>query len=240
MTSNLESMKLSQKFIISAMLDPWENIRSLTSELVIADNNLHKKRVCSYYNIDKKKRNGFCMVLGNVFADGEVICSHIWPSHMNGNFLESLGLSAADANNPRNFLRLNKSIEKAFDEKRLTFLKTPNKNENIIQLKIVILDPDLKDEAKKDDNKNYYFVKGVKKYLKDLHNKYFVYKFAPNRKPYLRLLAMHTKCAIDKARGIGWIPDDGQFEEYRTRNIELARLSLNGPGPSTVLDAFFN
>jgi hypothetical protein len=44
---------------------------------------------------------------------------------MNGNFLESLGLSAADANNPRNFLRLNKSIEKAFDEKRLTFLKTP-------------------------------------------------------------------------------------------------------------------
>jgi hypothetical protein len=77
---------------------------------------------------------------------------------MNGNFLESLGLSAADANSPRNFLRLNKSIEKAFDEKRLTFLKTPNKNENIIQLKIVILDPDLKDEAKKDDDKNYYFV----------------------------------------------------------------------------------
>jgi hypothetical protein len=42
--------------------------------------------------------------------------------------------------------------------RRLTFLKTPNEEENIIQLKIVLLDPDLKDEAKKDDDKNYYLV----------------------------------------------------------------------------------
>jgi len=230
-------MKLSHKFIIKAMLDPWENIRSMTSEMVKADDSLHKKSVCKYYKINKKQMNGFCMVLGNVCQNDEVICSHIWPSHMYGNFLDSFGLSESDSNNPRNFLRLNKHIEKAFDEKRLTFLKTPNEEENIIQLKIVLLDPDLKDEAKKDDDKNYYLVKGVKKYLKDLHNQDFDYKFAPDRKPYLRLLAMHTKCAINKAKGIGWIPDIGQFEEYRTRNIELARLSLNDQ--PIIFDAFF-
>jgi hypothetical protein len=176
------------------------------------------------------------MVLGNICSSGEVVCSHIWPGHMNGNHLESFGLTHIDSNNPRNFLRLNKSIEKAFDEKRLIFIKTPNEDENIIQMKIVLLDPDLQDEAKKDDNKNYYFVKGAKKYLKDLHDKKFVYKFVPNRKPYLRLLAYHANCAINRARGIGWIQDVGQFEEYRTRNIELARLSLDD---KSILDAFF-
>ena len=229
-------MKISQKLVISSMLDPWETIRSLSSENIRAQNNYHKQSVCTYYNINKDEE-GYCMVLGNVCGESEVICSHIWPGHMNGNFLDSFGLTLKDSNIPRNFFRLNRSIEKAFDEKRLIFLKTPNEDENIIQLKIVLLDPDLKDETKKDNNKNYYFVKGVKKYLKDLDNQDFVYKFAPNRKPYLRLLAFHTKCAIDKARGIGWIPDDGQFEEYRTRNIELARLSLNDP--CKIFDALF-
>jgi hypothetical protein len=47
-------MKLSHKFIIKAMLDPWENIRSITSEMVKADDGLHKKSVCKYYKIYKK------------------------------------------------------------------------------------------------------------------------------------------------------------------------------------------
>ena len=91
----------------------------------------------TYYNINTDE--GYCMVLGNVCGASEVICSHIWPGHMNGNFLDSFGLTLNDSNNPRNFFRLNESIEKAFDEKRLIFLKTPNEDENIIQLKIVLL-----------------------------------------------------------------------------------------------------
>jgi len=55
LTSNLESIKLSHKFVINAMLDPWENIRSMTSEKVNADNISHKNSVCEYYNISKKR-----------------------------------------------------------------------------------------------------------------------------------------------------------------------------------------
>eukprot|EP00981_Chlorochromonas_danica_P008222 scaffold2066_cov229-Ochromonas_danica.AAC.6 len=72
----------------------------------------------------------------------QIKCSHIWPKWTKGAGLEVLELSQNEVNNPRNFSRLHATIERAFDKKKLYFERVAIADDpNLIQLKMVILDP---------------------------------------------------------------------------------------------------
>jgi hypothetical protein len=99
--------------------------------------------------------------------------------------LEVLELSQNEVNNPRNFLRLHATIEKAFDKKKLYFERVPTADPNLIQLKVIILDPSLLQET---------IIKGNNDAIafNDINGKLFDYVFThenPKRKPFMRLLA---------------------------------------------------
>ncbi len=51
----------------------------------------------------------------------DVVNAHIWPKHTHGEHLLSMfGLDREDLNDPRNYLRLAKSLELTFDNKTVT------------------------------------------------------------------------------------------------------------------------
>ncbi|KAJ1442271.1 hypothetical protein B484DRAFT_73894 [Ochromonadaceae sp. CCMP2298] len=85
------------------------------------------------------------MVLGRI-THSQITCAHLWPRQTLGRGLEAFELSRLDVNNPRNFLRLHKSIELAFDRKRLTFLPVSVSIIGHLEMKVVILDPKLCNE----------------------------------------------------------------------------------------------
>ena len=68
---------------------------------------------------------------------------------------------------------------------------------------------------------------------------HYVFSLAPSGpRPFLRLLALHTKSALQKAKAMGWTPDESDYIARQQRNLDLARLSLE-PHSSVVLRAFF-
>ena len=210
------------------MLDPWENIRSINTEIIQKNAANFIKPVCEYYKIPKKK---YCMVLGPV-SHCNIISSHIWPHHTNGSGLPALGLNLEDVNSPRNFLRLHKSIERAFDHKRLYFeCSNCGNRANSTTLRVILVDPSLAAEA--------FHVNGKRRTFSEIDNMEFHYKFSQTeeRKPFTRLIALHACRTISKARNLNWISDDADAEERRNRSLELARLSLQDR--SDVLNAFF-
>ena len=85
------------------------------------------------------------MLRGNS-TECHIICTHIWPSHTNGKELEEFDLVAIDVHHPRNFLRLQKDIERAFDHKRLYFEYVDGAESNQIRLRVVLLDPEIREE----------------------------------------------------------------------------------------------
>jgi hypothetical protein len=121
------------------MLDPWENIHSESTIAIEAVNTANLPIVSHYYNTPKSH---YCMVLGKC-THSNIICAHIWPDFTHGKGLSNLGLEEGDINNPRNFLRLHKTIESNFDKKRLTFLPVHSNDKDIIILEVFVLDPSL-------------------------------------------------------------------------------------------------
>ncbi len=165
------------------------------------------------------------MVLGNV-THCHIICAHIWPAWTRGKGLETTNLTREEVNNPRNFLRLHRSIEKAFDKKRLYFIQDDANDGEVIQLIVVIVDPLLLNEAYEKNETSHSF--------SELQGFKFVHRFTPLRKPFLRLLAIHASKTIEKAQGFGWI-SAGDLPAHRDRALRLARLALD----ETVINALF-
>ena len=65
------------------------------------------------------------MICGR-YAD--VVNAHIWPKHTHGeNLLSMFGLSNDSLDDPRNYLRLSKSLELAFDNKTITIIQQNQK-----------------------------------------------------------------------------------------------------------------
>jgi HNH endonuclease len=94
----------------------------------------------SFYGIDSKN---ICMMLGPCLGPGEtIINAHLWPNHTRGRGLQFLGLPPEDLDSARNYLRLHKSIEKAFDERRIIF-ELHDVQESSFHLRIKVLDPSL-------------------------------------------------------------------------------------------------
>jgi hypothetical protein len=224
--TKLQPMNRALNCMLETALDPWENIRSMGTEAIVAATAPHINDVCSFYGVVKKR---YCMVLGSV-THSHVICSHIWPCHTHGNGLSSFNLNAEDVNSPRNFLRLHKDIERAFDHKRLYFDYVDGVASGPIRFRVVLLDPKIFAENINVNNGTMPF--------RDVHKKELDYQFVGDKKPFLRLLSLHADRALLKARSMNWIADDGDVISRRARNIDLARLSLE-PNHREVLDAFF-
>lgn len=160
------------------------------------------KPVTDYYGCPIKK---YCMVLGAV-SHCQIKCSHIWPKWTKGAGLEVLA--------------------------KLYFERIATADSNLIQLKVVILDPSLLQET---------IVKGSNDLItfNDINGKLFDYVFThknPERKPFMRLVAQHAKRAVNVAVKVGWIEEDSEIEEHHRRVIELARQSLE---PTSVAMKLF-
>ena len=136
--SKVSVLQYSFDCVLEDMLDPWEKIHSETTNAVKQAEKLNMSPVTNYYGI----KSSYCMVLGNC-GKKKVACAHIWPKHTHGKGLPSFGLEEKDINCPRNFLRLNKQIEINFYKKRLAFLPDHSNDDNIIILKVFVLDPSL-------------------------------------------------------------------------------------------------
>ncbi len=228
MNQALKPLKLALDYVLESTTDPWENIRSISTEAIKSATALHIDPVCGFYEIDKKT----CMVLGPI-THAHIICSHIWPAQTFGSGLESFKLKREDVNNPRNFLRLHKDIEHAFDHKRLYFEYVSGPSP--LLLRVVLLDPTLFFEE-------ITFSPGSPhptKKFSDIHLQLLSHQFVGDRKPFLRLLSLHAYHAIIKAKSQNWIPDFHDMTSRIARNLELARLSLE-LSHGDVLEAFYS
>jgi hypothetical protein len=207
-------LKKSLDIVLADMLDPWEGIYSETNSVVEKSETANLQPVSEFYGMKKK---GQCMVLG-ACSHAQITCAHIWPRYTRGRGLEAYELNRLDVNNPRNFLRLHKSIERAFDHKRLTFVPVSMSPAGELLMEVVLLDPMLFSE---DITYNQTTVK-----FGTLHHNHFNYIFTPTKTPYTRLLSAHTIRAFSKGKAIGW-PEAEQHEaEARGSAVEQARRSL--------------
>ena len=208
----LEPIRISIKCALELILDPWEQIHSELTEKIEAESTVHLVDVSAFYGTDIKH---YCMVLGHV-TNCHIICAHIWPKLTMGKGLSALGLDRSDVNSPRNFLRLHKSIERAFDKKRLCF--SYNMEGGDIRFVVSILDPDLLQETYEADGNTVSF--------SQLDNLPCHYKFVPPAKPFVRLIAVHAIKALENAQALGWV-DAGEIPARRQRALDLARLSID-------------
>ena len=211
MKKELEPIKTSLKYALESLLDPWEQVHSEITEKIEAESLLHIDVVSEFYGTPKHQ---YCMMLGKA-TDCHIICAHIWPNFTRGKGLEVVGLRFEDINCPRNYLRLHKSIEAAFDKKRLCFSFVMNGE--AVQFVVNILDPSLLIEKFKASKEDIYF--------SSLQDRAFDYTFVPPVKPFLRLIAIHATKTLEKAQALGWV-DAGDLPARRQRALELARLSL--------------
>jgi hypothetical protein len=212
--------------VLEISLDPWENIRSITTENLIKETVPHLQEISEFYVVPKSK---YCMVLGPA-THCDVICAHIWPACTHGSGLEHLDLQRDDVNNPRNFLRLQRNIEKAFDDKRLYFDFIDVKEGGNVCLRVRLLDPTIQSEEILYNNQTITF--------SQIEEKYFHHQFVNEKKPFLRLLSLHADKALTKARAMKWIEDEADMTARREKNLALARLSLDEEKQQN-LKAFF-
>mmetsp|Transcript_1792 Transcript_1792/g.3683 ORF Transcript_1792/g.3683 Transcript_1792/m.3683 type:complete len:249 (+) Transcript_1792:522-1268(+) len=207
-------LKKSLDIVLADMLDPWEGIHSETNSVVETNETLNLNPVSAYYDT---RKSGYCMVLGRI-THSQITCAHLWPRQTLGRGLEAYELSRLDVNNPRNFLRLHKSIELAFDRKRLTFLPVSVSIIGHLEMKVVILDPKLCNE---DLSFNQTTVK-----FSTLHGKLFHYVFTPLKTPFTRLLSAHAIRAFSVGKALDWPEAEQHQAEARVSAIEQARRSL--------------
>lgn len=205
--SEIAPTKKLLNLVIAELLDPWEKIHSETESTIEAAEQKNLEPVSSFYGIQKKA----CMLLGRV-THCKIKCAHIWPRWTKGNGLEAFDLNNADVNNPRNFLRLHRAIERAFDRKRLVIAPETLGSGGELTLKIVILDPSLHSESLEYNNATEPF--------STIDNKLFSHVFVPKKMQ----AASQPRCA-----GHGQsqdAEDDAEMAATRSRAVEMARRSL--------------
>ncbi|CAM4934607.1 unnamed protein product [Rotaria socialis] len=151
---------------IGRAIDPWDvTARSQGS----SGNSLPKQVINKFYNINENE----CMICGSC---NDVVNAHIWPKHTHGEHLLSMfNLSNDGLNDPRNYLRLAKSLELAFDNKSLTIIIQNG------QLVLYVLDDMLKKQRV--SNTRYTF--------KDCH--LWPLNFGNDNRPFFRILAAHCR-----------------------------------------------
>jgi hypothetical protein len=113
-SSDLNMLHQLVQPMIGRAIDPWDvTARSPGSSV----SSLPKQVIINYYGL----RENECMVCGRC---NDVVNAHIWPKHTHGeNLLSMFGLATENLNDPRNYLRLAKSLELAFDNKTTTVIE---------------------------------------------------------------------------------------------------------------------
>ncbi len=223
-------LEASISFVLSEATDPWEGIHSEVSATAKERASHFLVEISTYYGIP---RAHYCMVLGKA-THCDIICAHLWPQRTAGRGMETFGLNSEDLTNPRNFLRLHNTIEKAFDCKRLAFLPADDFVSGVgnpVSLKVVILDPKLHQEPLSHGDTSTT--------MGALHNKAFHFKFPREKSPFLRVIAIHAFRAHRKAMDNLWLDDSALVYEGQRRAKELAHKLLDKDDPSFVMQRFF-
>ena len=166
---------------------------------------------------------------------GRVMNAHLWPHHTKGRGLNILQLNTEDVNDPRNFLRLHKSLEHAFDRHEIIFMIVPNDGASNLQaasdsgstefrLQVKVLDPTLLTPTAK----RVVVSDSPEKSLSwtDIDNLESVWVFGGcSAKPFTCILAQHVQSSMTRAEQYGWIEQE-VVTEYRDRALQLLRISL--------------
>jgi hypothetical protein len=200
---------------LQSLLDPWEKIAksstsgSSKSSLVEYD----RKDICEYYGIPESH---YCMVIGLCYHC-DVSCAHIWPKHTYGDGIEQFELKREEINSPRNFLRLHKAIEKAFDSKHLIFLPSSDGGSNTFVVRVLNRNI-LLNEFPVDKCKSMKF--------EDIDGQKMHCDFRGEKYPFRRLLAYHASKALDVAERNNWIESSETISQARLESFLLASKSL--------------
>lgn len=210
----VEPLRRGVAIALYTALDPWDHIVSVDTTVATTQGLPLIDRISAYYDIAKSK---YCMFFGQA-THCDILCAHLWPSHTVGEGLQVMGLSKDDVDQPRNFLRLHKVLEKAFDRKRIIF-EYHSMGDGEFKLKLRVLDPEFEQEVINLNNQPAITGAAIKNVLSH-------YTFCETRKPFRRVLAVHAQKSLTSAKQQGWIPDVGNITAFRDRAIELARLSL--------------
>jgi hypothetical protein len=105
--------------------------------------------------------------------------AHLWPKHTKGeDLLPLFGVDKAYVNHHKNYLRLTKSLELAFDSKAITIIEKDN------QLLLFVLDASLMNEQV--ENTRFKFM--------DCHQ--WPLQFGNANRPFLRMLSAHCHHAF--------------------------------------------
>ena len=214
-------VKKALDIVLSDILDPWAAIRDDSSSIgyVTAPK---KSEICKFYNFVETH----CMILGKIPAQHNacnIICAHIWPNHTLGQGLDIFHLEPSDLNSPRNFLRLQKELEAAFDQKKIMFIMDDNSTDDDIVLKVKLVDPSLRNQELTIQNHSGRFSYNIP--WNNIDGLTFQKHFTPSTKPFLRLLSQHAHIAIGRAVRCGWMDADIS-STYRQEAYKLARLSM--------------
>lgn len=182
--------------------DPWE----LTSQPASPHDDAYRAAaIAAYYPLSARSPSPYasfsrpdyrhgdsvaCMVTGELNA----VTAHILPRSARHGHLARLGLPATAIHDPRNLLFLLKPIERAFDDRRLSFLPTGREYEYVVKL----WDPALKANFACRDGDRLHF--GDPLYTK----------------PFTRCLEYQARRAHSIAVSVGWVPPDFPVPTFGT------------------------
>jgi hypothetical protein len=151
------------------------------------DSEAVKTASIAYYGLSDEK---YCQVLGAVDPKHvSVVNAHIWPRHATTD-LALFDLEPSDIHNARNVLRLQKDIERAFDQRKLAFVHDGSK------LRVHILCLDLYTKM----------LTGTTVSFQDIEGRELL--FPQSKEPFRRLLAHHCMIAHRHAHAMGWTDQD--------------------------------
>eukprot|EP00808_Paulinella_micropora_P029582 g280.t1 len=109
----LQEQQTMLLLVAQSVMDPWGKTSTHQTE---SESETVRKLVTKYYALPGRRR---CQILTNLSrcAHPHVVNLHIWPEHAAAYH----GLEPENVNSPRNILRVNRAIERKFDNKDLTF-----------------------------------------------------------------------------------------------------------------------
>lgn len=190
----------------------WQRMESHRDE---SDSTEVSNPTLSYYSLPRRH----CQILGP--ATPHVVNAHIWPHHNRGN-LDLMDLQESDIDNPKNILRLHKTIEQNFDQMNIMFEDTGGTT-GIRQLRLKILNDDIRTTvlANVEPPKTMGEVDGSPLI------------FPNGNMPWNRLVGMHAHFALEKARRLNWLPED-QYTHAENQAMNLLAFSLDQGAASRI------
>lgn len=192
--------------MMASRLNPYATISA--SHFSKDDSLTARNDSVKYYGLEGEN---FCQVLGAVNSRNvSVINAHIWPRHAAAD-LVIFDLKTDQIHSPQNILRLQKEIERAFDNCRLTFVTAihdcDDDDDDKHTFVVKVLDPSAMDEP----------LNGTSMTLRDIDGN--VLQLPNGNLPFRRLLANHSVLAHKNARKKGWIDEDLSEDEVRAEAL---------------------